>query len=369
MTRKYKNPCSHAGCTKKIRNNATFCKEHASEARKIPIKRILEELEGRGFCAINIAEYEGNDKPFGVICSNGHKTKISWANLRVGKGCGVCAGKSHKHQQEIVRQTLKERGYTQLAPYKRALEGFLCRCPKGHEVKVQWGSFKNGVGCRLCAGKWKDKEIAEFIEREECQLVSVTHSDVITIEFNCPKGHIYRMPFNAFLKGKRCGYCSGFRLDKNEVTSFFEKEGYELLDDFKNNYTKINVRCPKNHVFLTSWDIFRSGSRCPTCSCAGFSPLAPASLYYLRIVHDGELFYKIGITNRSVEKRFPYAKFNYEILMEKKFLFGYLAKEEEQRILKKFKKHRYSGKPLLKAGGNTELFIKDVLKLDMPKLV
>jgi hypothetical protein len=367
MTRKYKNPCSHVGCTKKIRNEATFCREHASDARKIPIKRILKELEGRGFRAINITEYEGNDKPFGIVCPNGHRTKISWANLRVGKGCGVCAGKSHKHQQAVVSQSLQEKGYTALAPYVNARTGFLCRCPKGHEILVQWQSFRNGVGCRLCAGKWKDEEIAERLKQDNCQIVSIQHGDVITIEFKCPKRHLYKMPLAAYLKGRECGYCSGFRLDANEVTSFIEKEGYKLLDEFKNNYTKMDLQCPKGHIFKSNWDIFRSGSRCPTCAWAGFKPLAPASLYYLEINHDGELLYKIGVTNRTVEERFVCAKVEYKILMDKKFLFGYLAKEEERRILEKFKKYKLNDPSIKINGGHSEIFDRDILSLSTTK--
>ncbi len=92
----------------------------------------------------------------------------------------------------------------------------------------------------------------------------------------------------------------------------------------------------------------------------GFDKDKKAILYYLSI-NDGEA-YKVGITNRTVEARFCVDDlFKIEVLQITCFDKGIDAWNAEKEILQKYKRYQYTGKPLL-LNGNTELFIKDVLK-------
>ena len=43
---------------------------------------------------------------------------------------------------------------------------------------------------------------------------------------------------------------------------------------------------------------------CPACADSGIDINAPGILYYLRIETRAHTFWKIGVTNRTVEKRF-----------------------------------------------------------------
>ena len=88
--------------------------------------------------------------------------------------------------------------------------------------------------------------------------------------------------------------------------------------------------------------------------------------YYLRVSSPvfGEL-YKIGITNKSVEKRF----YNYDLekittIKTWKFDVGGDARVFEQEILARHSGDRYTGEPVLGSNGNTELFTRDILELD-----
>ncbi len=91
-----------------------------------------------------------------------------------------------------------------------------------------------------------------------------THSKM---KFECPKGHIYKTEFNHFKKGIRCPRCGGTgKLSYEYVKQFIEKEGYVLLDkEYKNNLTKINLRCPKEHIFKIKFNHFKRGQRCKKC--------------------------------------------------------------------------------------------------------
>ncbi len=92
--------------------------------------------------------------------------------------------------------------------------------------------------------------------------------------------------------------------------------------------------------------------------------MKPAILYYLRITVGDVKFYKIGITNLSVEKRFGTDMQKISVIKEWPYLLGADAYQAEQTILSLNKEFKYFGPSLLKSG-NTEIFTKDVGELDV----
>lgn len=94
----------------------------------------------------------------------------------------------------------------------------------------------------------------------------------------------------------------------------------------------------------------------------GFKVNKPGVLYYLKVGNGTA--YKIGITNRSVDKRFTLQDLqSVRVLKVWKFQDGLACRSEEQRILQTYKDYKYQGPPLL-TSGNSELFYKDILGLD-----
>lgn len=90
----------------------------------------------------------------------------------------------------------------------------------------------------------------------------------------------------------------------------------------------------------------------------------PTILYYIKIIKDTNIFYKIGITTKSVKHRFSNEKnISIVILKEKLFNSRQEARNEESLILKTFKKYR-GNLQVLDYGGNSEVFNIDVLNLD-----
>ena len=75
--------------------------------------------------------------------------------------------------------------------------------------------------------------------------------------------------------------------------------------------------------------------------------------------------YKIGITNLSVEKRFPTAdRARIRIVKLWHFDLGRKAAELEREILTEFEPFKYRGPKVLVGAGNDELFTDDILNLD-----
>ena len=132
--------------------------------------------------------------------------------------------------------------------------------------------------------------------------------------------------------------------------------------NYINNRTKVQIYCNRHKgSFMQTPSSHLLGHECNVCYGSGFNQNKLAILYYLSI-NNGEA-YKIGITNRSVEKRFSnkdLRKIN--IIAVTEYMEGTAAYDLEQQILTKFKHYKYVGKPLLESG-NTELFSKDIMQL------
>lgn len=78
-----------------------------------------------------------------------------------------------------------------------------------------------------------------------------------------------------------------------------------------------------------------------------------ARLYKVRLYNDKESFIKIGITTKSIEKRFKYIPYNFEIIKIIEGDSGYIY-DLEIKTKKLFKNYKYI--PLLKFKGETECY-------------
>ena len=150
--------------------------------------------------------------------------------------------------------------------------------------------------------------------------------------------------------------------DCYEQTLMTKEIDYYPLEPYITAHTKIKHSCYSGHVWEVEPANILSGFGCPQCAYHGFDLDKPAILYYIKI---GD-YYKIGITNRSVLDRFSQDKNKpIKILFEKLYATGKEAKEEEQLILNSHPRISVPG--YLAKGGNTELFLTDVLQFEAQK--
>ena len=142
-----------------------------------------------------------------------------------------------------------------------------------------------------------------------------------------------------------------YKLTGRELTMEY---GYDSLS-LKNKHSKIR------EMYKRYGESIKERNR----NGGGFDHNKPAILYYLKVTGDnGEVAYKIGITNRTVQQRFCADDLSkIEVITTTEYKIGRNAHKEEQRILNEFKELKWNGEKLLKSG-NTELFSRDVLGLD-----
>lgn len=211
------------------------------------------------------------------IC--GHKWEIKPNSFMNGNRCPICSSRKISHK-EFVNQVCDKYNneYTVLGEYINSNEKVLIRHNKcNYEWEVNTYHFINGHGCPKCAGKLP--YTTETFKEKVCQMYGDEYNVLgeyipktkILMQHNICN-HIYLVAPNNFIKGYRCPKCFRnfpFTTEeyKKKVYDLVEDE-YEVLEDYKNNHTKILMKhniC--NHIYrVRPNDFLGRHVRCPQCN-------------------------------------------------------------------------------------------------------
>ncbi len=117
--------------------------------------------------------------------------------------------------------------------------------------------------------------IKQFFDSEECTLLSTEYINSQTpLDFICSNGHRFKITWNHWQQGHRCGKCSKYHvgLIYEFVKQSFENEKYQLLStEYIDNKTYLEIICPNGHKHKIIWINWQQGQRCPKCSMQGTS--------------------------------------------------------------------------------------------------
>jgi len=216
-------------------------------------------------------------------------------------------------------------------------------------------------------------------------------NDKVTI--TCPVHGDFEQIAHSHLSGNGCSKCSFEKIHNGKILTtddFIQKAKNKHGDKYDyskvnyiNNITKVKIICPVHGEFEQKPHHHKKGSECRKCANKKIGKAAINNsrgwtlkdwenklkktnakpiIYVIKCFNADETFIKIGITMRSVKKRFcnkvlmPY---NFEILLEKtstaKDVFN-----SEITIKKIMKGKNYS--PKLKFSGSNEAFDKSTEK-------
>jgi hypothetical protein len=146
-------------------------------------------------------------------------------------------------------------------------------------------------------------------------------------------------------------------------------------DSYVNGKTPMQAKCKDHGWFVINpHDHGHAIVGCSKCAGAGgWDSDKPSLCYYIRIDHPQfGTFYKVGVTNNTVERRFTVDMPMITTLWEKEFTTGTEALKQEKQVLaewddfllRKSDGHPYQYRDVLTQNGNHEIFIKDVLNRD-----
>jgi ribosomal protein S27E len=241
-----------------------------ANSRRISESDVRNAFEGRGYSLLS--DYRGNLKPLLFKCPEGHEGSMTWASFNRGHGCRKCsfsargAAKKRNTGTRAISKINAE-GYQMLSPYKSAHSLIDLICPEGHSTSISWTNFDGGNRCAHCsksAPVSTDRVMRDF-EEEGYQLLDEYKDNKRRMRFRCPEGHLYSISWSNWVTGHRCGVCSGSVLTHRKVKTLLEKEGYKMLSTYRNNFTPFKFECPQGHIGVMPWANFNSGNRCRYC--------------------------------------------------------------------------------------------------------
>lgn len=179
----------------------------------------------------------------------------------------------------------------------------------------------------------------------------------------CPIHGDFEQVAYSHLSGHGCSKCANkLTTDQFIAKALVVHRGVYTYEHtvYTNWYDLIAITCPLHGEFQQEAHTHLRGHGCQKCATRGFKQHLPGILYYLRITMNGKDYYKIGVTNYTVHKRYTQEELQTcEILYVETFQQGRDCYDLEQLILNSNKCNRYNGPALLK-NGNTEILTENV---------
>lgn len=238
-------------------------------------------------------------------------------------------------------------------------------------------------GCKHCS----TKALADSQRRTKAEFIQLanevhgqgtydyTYTEYINnstkVKIVCPEhGEFEQIPTNHINNRQGCPKCGSAEsgLSKRlDFTEFVTKANlihcnmyYYHSIDYSENRSKVIATCPIHGLFKQATHLHLKGCGCPSCNIGTFNPIAKTILYYLSIDYNGNTYYKVGITSKSINIRYTKEELSIiSVIEEIEFSTGAEAYQMEQRLLLKYKDYLYRG-PKILLSGNTEILIKDI---------
>ena len=199
------------------------------------------------------------------------------------------------HTIEDVKEYVESFNYKLLSTEYSYYTKLELKCPEGHIFEMRYNAFQQGQRCPICAGVEKHtlEEVKEYIESFDYKLLSTEYKHSKSkLELQCSEGHIFKMRYNAFQQGQRCPECMGKkRYSIDNIKEYVEKFDYKVLsDEYINNSTKLELKCPEGHIFEMRFNNFHTGQRCPECSNSkGWSKPEKEIAEYVKTIYFNEV--------------------------------------------------------------------------------
>ncbi len=241
--------------------------------KAIDIKRevIYKEAINRGYDILS--EYVNKRTRIDVICGNGHESiSILPQAFMKGDGCPQCTiEKKRKNFENKFKQTVESNGYHLISQYEHARRKVTIKCDQGHVYMVRPNDFNNGSRCPVCIKRCPVQSREEFYGMMKSDGY-ILHGEYINsvsyVTIECPEGHIFNTKPSWFKTGNRCRKCSGLCPDQSKDNFYMtlEREGYTAIGEYNISNDKVEMECPKGHIFeMTPYHFVKRSHRCPAC--------------------------------------------------------------------------------------------------------
>jgi len=197
----------------------------------------------------------------------------------------------YKLKYENVCKSISDYGYTLISEdiidSKSKID---ILCPYGHIFPMSWNRFNAGQRCPIC-NKNNQRHTYEHVrgvfKLKGYDLLSDNYvNDRTPLDVRCPNGHLYKVDLNNFRSGLTCTECSNTKRHTYErVKEYIESFGYRLIStEYRHILSKLTIECDNNHNYNASFDSFKHGKRCPKCRSNMFSKKEKELLSYIKSI-------------------------------------------------------------------------------------
>lgn len=337
--------------------------------------------------------YKYSTSPVTIICPLHGEFKQPLSEHCKGRGCPECGKEQmiltkttpfHLFKKEADRVHKNKYTYNENS-YTKLINTVVINCPIHGEFKQRAEQHIKGSNCPQCAiesssnkTRWTKEQFIEKaikVHGNKYDYSKVEYKqNKILITITCPKHGDFKQTPHTHTQGSGCLKCRDESLTDTTETFITKAQkihgnlySYDKVNYIK-SWNKVLITCLNCGDFKQTPNNHLQGKGCKNCGGYGFNSKLLAFLYYLKVTYNNQVFYKIGITNRTVNERFGSDMQYIQVLHKIHYKFGQDAYNEEQRILKQFKDFKYIGPDILKSG-NTELFTTNIFGYDQSKMV
>lgn len=364
----------------------------SSESGKIKYEEFLlraQDVHGDKYL-YDLVEYFKYSEKVSIKCLlHGVFNQSPTSHIR-GAGCPTCGFESTAEKLRIPFSVIVEKAneihnskysYSEITS-NNSKGKILVSCPEHGGFEQRTDAHLRGVGCPECTSIKRNIQTDEFISRSlkihkgryGYDHVNCNGTDTL-LKIECYKHGIFEQVASQHLKGSGCRDCyvdstkltlENYLKDCKKIHG--DKYGYSKLE-YNTIRDKVIITCHTHGDFLQTAHDHKHGGGCPKCAeyfrnLDNKDPDTPCHIYYLQLKTEHLIFYKVGITTKSVEERFYRLKKDNTKILDQLSALTTLDKAivAEQTILEEFEEYRLlMSDTLVLSGGGTECFADDVL--------
>lgn len=183
--------------------------------------------------------------------------------------------KRYTHEDFVNLVSKKYPGAEVLSQYTDSKTKIKIKCPKGHTSLITPSNILFGGQCGECYGHKKlshnvVKAVIEKMHPGAILLSEKYKNNSTKLKVKCEKGHIFYANYNNIKDNNRwCPFCSGrLGVTIETMKKYIEKthpDAVLLSKKYVNSKTKLKIQCEKGHIFYSSRNFLTRGSWCGEC--------------------------------------------------------------------------------------------------------
>ena len=289
-------------------------------------------------------------------------------------------GWTHEYFIKKLDEEFPNRDYKVISKYRGSKKYIYIKSKYGYN-KITPSSLFKGVKPDIKNAVYKTKySINRFREthgHKYCYNKFIYNGALNKSVFTCRKHGDFTQDCSSHLKGQGCKMCQD---ERNSIlrlnnTCYFKNKSKKVHGDkydysktvYKGNRHKLVITCPSHGDFIQRGGSHLQGSGCPKCAEVNSCPWSRSGyierakgrecmLYILECYNNEEKFIKVGITSRSIKKRYCKKKslpYTYKVLKEIKGEASFVW-DLESKLKKELTSYKYVPKKLF--NGHTECF-------------